>query len=268
MTSRSSLPEFEKPPIIEALLGVEFAPLKGWAIPHYGLYWQRIRSKYPKQSAHPPLATAAELKKSGQAPVLELSMGPPSARCWFVDEPETRLLQVQETHFLHNWRKVSGMERYPRYTDSIRPVFETEWTEFLTFLHDESIEHPNVTECEITYINHFDRGQEDYSDLGRVLSYWRPRVHHDFLPPQQFGRLQFSYPITDDQGTLYVRLQPGIRNRDAKEVLQLTLTAKGKPVSSEIADMMAWYDVAHEWIVRGFTDITTAEMHSLWGRHK
>ncbi len=269
MTSRSSLPEFEKPPIIEALLGVEFAPLKGWAIPHHGLFWQRIRSDYPKQTVHAPIATTSELKK-GPGPVLELVQGPPSVRCWYIDEPETRLLQVQDTHFLHNWRKVSGIEPYPRYFDSIRPVFEAEWKRFLGFLEDERIEGPDVLRCEITYINHFEKGQEwsDHSDLGQILSDWRLKVDHDFLPPHQLGRLQLAYPIANNKGTLFARLEPGIRNRDAKEILQLTLTAKGKPESSETDHIMAWYDVAHEWIVRGFTDITTTEMHSRWGRRK
>ena len=27
-----------------------------------------------------------------------------------------------------------------------------------------------------------------------------------------------------------------------------------------------WFDTAHEWIVRGFTDLTTDEAHKLWGR--
>ena len=27
-----------------------------------------------------------------------------------------------------------------------------------------------------------------------------------------------------------------------------------------------WYDVAHEWIVRGFTDLTTPEIQRVWER--
>ena len=218
MPVRGSLPDFERPPIIEALLGVEFAPLKGWSIPHYGMFWERIRSDYPKQAVQPPMATVLERQKSGSGPFFEVVTGTPSVRCWFVDEPETRLVQVQDTRFLHNWRKVSGMEQYPRYGDSIRPIFEEEWKRFVNFLTNERIDSPNVLECEITYVNHFEREREwtDHADLGRIFSFWRPEREQGFLPPPQLGRLQVAYPIAENQGTLFVRLEPGFRNRDAR----------------------------------------------------
>ena len=80
MPVRGSLPDFERPPIIEALLGVEFAPLKGWSIPHYGMFWERIRSDYPKQAVQPPMATVLERQKSGSGPFFEVVTGTPSVR--------------------------------------------------------------------------------------------------------------------------------------------------------------------------------------------
>jgi len=29
---------------------------------------------------------------------------------------------------------------------------------------------------------------------------------------------------------------------------------------------MEWFDLGHEWIVKGFTDFTTEHMHEIWGR--
>lgn len=44
----------------------------------------------------------------------------------------------------------------------------------------------------------------------------------------------------------------------------LTLTARGK--ANEGCDLMEFVDMAHEWIVRGFADVTTKDMQKEWGR--
>jgi hypothetical protein len=71
--------------------------------------------------------------------------------------------------------------------------------------------------------------------------------------------------MLDNQGRLYVSIQPVIRARDALEVLQLNLTARGAPASSKTEDVFKWLDLGRQWIVEGFTDFTTNEMHKLWG---
>ena len=53
-------PKFKRPPVAETLLGVQFAPLRSFSIPHFGLYWARIRSDYPDQEMKPPLGPEVE----------------------------------------------------------------------------------------------------------------------------------------------------------------------------------------------------------------
>jgi hypothetical protein len=48
----------------------------------------------------------------------------------------------------------------------------------------------------------------------------------------------------------------------------LTLTARGRPGSDGIPGVLQFLDVGREWIVRGFTSITTATMHKIWGRRR
>jgi hypothetical protein len=67
-------------------------------------------------------------------------------------------------------------------------------------------------------------------------------------------------------GRLRVMMQPAIRRQGAKEVLQSTLTARGRPRRPELGASLGWFDLGHEWIVRGFTDLTTAAMHTIWRR--
>ena len=61
---------------------------------------------------------------------------PPLPRCWFLNDTETRLIQLQADRFIHNWRKVTGKEEYPRY-EAIRDEFIDRWDEFCMFLGDQ-----------------------------------------------------------------------------------------------------------------------------------
>jgi hypothetical protein len=58
------------------------------------------------------------------------------------------------------------------------------------------------------------------------------------------------------------------RFSDAKETLQLTVSARGKPASGSTSDILEWLDLGREWVVRGFTDFTSETVHELWRRKK
>jgi hypothetical protein len=61
-------------------------------------------------------------------------------------------------------------------------------------------------------------------------------------------------------------VQPVTRFRDNNEVLQVNLTASGRARSTEVHEILQCFDLGREWVVRGFTDFTSAEMHELWGK--
>ena len=73
------------------------------------------------------------------------------------------------------------------------------------------------------------------------------------------------FELPDNAGTLQVVLQPGIRKRDNKEIIQFSLTATGKPAGSRLKDILDWLDLGHVAVVSSFRDLTTPEMHSYWG---
>jgi uncharacterized protein (TIGR04255 family) len=178
------------------------------------------------------------------------------------------VIQLQRDRFIVNWRKVVGDEIYPRYS-SFKPRFVEEWKRFVQFLREEEIGEPIINQAEVTYVNHFDLGREwkSFADLPKVLSVWSGRGSTSFLPAPELVRLNNNYELPNQAGRLHVALQPGIRRRDSKELLQLTLTARGKPDSSSLDGILNFFDLGHEWIVQGFTDLTTAEMHQLWRRN-
>lgn len=270
--TRRTLPDFEDPPVVETVLGVEFAPLEKWGIPHFGLFWSEIRSEYPRFEVQPPLDSQIEKfsKEVGQPRMVRFEvLSQPPVRCWFIDQSGRRILQVQNDRFVHNWRKVGTAETYPHY-ENIRPIFEPEWERFCRFLESNEVGTPAVRQCEVTYVNHLDQGQgwQTFADLGSVIPCLSGNPTGRFLPVPEDVGLKVRYLMPSDQGRLHIQLQPAIRHADAKEILHLTLTARGRPASSDLADVLNWFDLGREWVVRGFADFTSAKMHDLWRRKK
>lgn len=268
--TQRALPDFDNPPVVETVLGIEFAPLKGWGIPHFGLFWQETREEYPRFDVQAPLVSQIEKfdkePMSGASVRLQMLTDPP-VRCWFYDRSETRLLQVQNDRFIHNWRKTREADAYPRY-ESIRAIFQREWTRFCDFLRSQNLGKPDVRQCEVTYVNHLEGGEgwETAADLPGVIAGWSGNTSDRFLPSPEALGLNVNYRMPNEQGRLRVELQSAVRHADVKNILRLTLTARGRPSSSETRDVLSWMDFGREWVVRGFADFTHTRMHEMWKR--
>lgn len=263
-------PKFDSPPVIETALSVEFKPLDRFGIPHFGLFWQRIRSDFPEFSVQAPLGSGVEtfdtlpMQAGPQLTMLEA----PEVRCWFFDSKTDRLIQVQRDRFVHNWRR-SGQQPYPSY-ESVKPLFEANWQMFCAFLREEGLGEPFVVQCELTYVNHFEieREWQSMREMPQILTVWSGKFSEGFLPEPEAVQAGVSFLMPDHQGRLRINLQPAIRLTDRKRILQLNLVARGAPQSQDPGGISRWFDLGHEWIVRGFTDITSPEMHKLWKRRQ
>lgn len=272
MTQRDPhLPDFSSPPVVETVFGVSFEPIHGWRIPHYGLFWNEIRSDYPKIDVQPPIQFERERYgpdewKPASPPTLEL-LTEPLVRCWFLDGSETVLLQVQRDGFLHNWRKQNPSQTYPHY-ENTRPAFERDWRRFLAFLQRAGLAAPVVSHCEVTYVNHLEHGTvwENFSDLPSLFPSWTGARSGAFLPDPDGLSMNMRYSLPKGQGRLRVSIQPAVRITDGKRVLEFKLTARGPAASSDTADVLKWFDLGREWIVRGFTDLTSEKAHKVWKR--
>lgn len=266
------LPEFEDPPVNETVLSIQFSPLKGFTVAHFGLYWSGIRSRFPKVQVQPSLPSVIEKfdapLQGGPRLGFQLVMQP-EVRCWFLNEAETGLIQLQTDRFINNWKKVSGKEVYPRYP-SIRQTLSNEWTGFCRFLDQNGIDSPQVNQCEVTYVNHIEykKGWQDYGELNKVLEFWSGKTSDGFLPSPERSSMNVHYCLPGNAGRLHVSIDPVIRTRDGNEVLQINLTARGAPSDSTAEQVLKWMDLGREWVVKGFTDLTSKHMHRIWGRKK
>ncbi len=258
-----TLPDFENPPAIETAVGVKFAPIAGWNVFHYGLLLQEFLEDYPVQELRPPIGNVPAIQFTAS----DADFSGMPVRCWFINQQSTQLLQVQNDCFLRNWRKTESSPDYLHY-EFIRPRFQQDWSRFKAFLQKASLLPPDVWQCEVTYINQFVRGREwhDFNDLSELYPIWSKGNMSPLLTRTQMATFATSYMLPNDLGTLHFLSQPGIRKGDGAEIIQLSVTALGRPRSSDDLDILGWLDAGREAVVQGFSDFTSETAHFIWGK--
>jgi uncharacterized protein (TIGR04255 family) len=269
----SRLPNFQSPPVSEVALSIQFDPLTGLQIHHFGLLWNEFRTRFPKVETHPPIDRTIETFQREpvvRSPVsFELVNPYMEPRVWFVAATGNELLQVQRDRFVVNWRRVNPDDQYPRYRHA-RSMLEQEYAVFEKFVADQKLGKIVPNQCEVTYINQIQQCPvwDKHSQVGHVLNVMAPEFRDESLPtPEQF-RFSAKYimgPMDAPVGRLHLDFQPAFRTADRKPIFAMNLTARGKPMGTGFAGAMAFIDLAREDIVRGFRALTTSQMHKEWG---
>jgi uncharacterized protein (TIGR04255 family) len=273
-SSRPALPEYAKPPVVEVAISVQFEELAGFRPIHFGLYWERVKARYPTTQHQPPLGSIVELfgSRGAQRASMSIDTQFPLGRCWYLSPDQLRLVQVQPDRFVLNWRKLDTDTTYPRY-DTLRKLFIDELHRFLDFAAEYALGEFVPLQCELTYVNHViaDRGRGAPQDLSNMITLWSGETSEAYLPEPEDVRLAWQYKFEESNaalGRLHVHLQPALRTADRTPLLMLQLLARGAPAGDGIEGVLAFADRAHEWIVRGFTAITTENMHRVWERQR
>jgi uncharacterized protein (TIGR04255 family) len=265
------LPDFEKPPVIEVVYGMQFSPLPELRTPLIGLFWQTIKTDYPKFKEMPVLAPVIERfdqeGKTEQA-TLELLQEAPLPRMFFLDAHENLVMQIQNDRFLHNWKRVNDDDIYPRF-NVVSDKFFQAWERFCEFCRAENISKPALNQLELTYINHIP--VRDNHTVGEEITAIFPdivwRKEHEFLPVPESLSWKTSFLLPNKQGRLHVSLRHARRIKDNTQTLLLELTARGIPGISELPQVKEWFALSREWIVRGFSDLTNSDVQSkVWIR--
>ncbi len=257
------------------MLGVQFEPLQIQTA-HLGLYWNERRNLYPKVGQQPaldPVIETFEAKQmappGGDAP-FKLMAQFETPRCWYLDEKENRIVQVQADRLVHNWRKVhdADQDKYPHY-DVMRDSFFAELTAFEKFLSREGLGSLKPNQCEVTYVNQIERSGvwENFGEAHKVFTLLASPTGQ-FLPPPEQVRFAVRYVIKDDAGKpagrLHLSFQPAYTRKDQIEVFALNLMARGAPEGEGIEGVVKFLDRGHRAIVHGFAEITTPAMHKAW----
>ncbi len=75
-----------------------------------------------------------------------------------------------------------------------------------------------------------------------------------------------------EQGRLYVQGQPSVQavtpDAPPEPVYLLQMFARCPAHDSEATTVPGLLDLAHHWVVNGFTSLTTTTMHTAWGKRE
>lgn len=274
MGSESGLPSFERPPLHEVVLSVQFEALPQLNAAALGLLWGDFREDFPQVQCQPPLDPVVErvgvVAVAQVAPVFVEGYPPP--RFWLLSSDGDEMLQVQHDRFIRNWRQVRDSDQYPRYERHIRPRFCEDYRRFLTFLEREGMPHCAPNQCEVTYVNmiHSGEGWETHADLAKVLRLCNTEIEGMDGLRFEDARLALRHQIVGASGAflgrLHTTVEPRFKKSDNSPVIGLTLTARGQPAGAGFDGVVEFFDLAHGMIVNAFAAITTSEMHSVWRR--
>jgi uncharacterized protein (TIGR04255 family) len=272
--SRPHLPDFDSPPVTEVALSVQFASLPLFRSVHVGLYWREIRNEYPVVSEQAPIAPAFETFGVAPVPVpsfrVQTTLVPPMTRHWFETTNGEHLVQLQHDRILHNWRKRSPEMEYPRY-ESLCAKFTDELGKLATLFRQEGLGEIRPNQCEVTYINTITLtgGETPHEHLAQITPLWTGDLSEPSPGSPEITTIQTRFVLRKDHtpfGRVYVTFTPAFRAIDHKPVVQLEITARGKPDQESIAAAFSLLDEERDVVVRTFASVTTRLMHKEWGR--
>lgn len=273
------LPEYDNPPVVEVAISLQFKPLELLRSSHYGVFWQTLREAgFRRTEDHGALGPAFEHFEATPSSRVGIRLqafddAPPLPRVWFLTEPQNELIQLQSDRLVVNWRQGAGSEPYPRYARIIER-FRFALRELERFTEVEELGSIVPNQCEITYVNHIlaDEKWSKHGELSQVVTVWENEYSDPYLSAPEDVNFTARYRMEDETGKpigrLYVSFQPAYQKADGLPIFLMNLTARGAPEPADLNGAFRLFDLQHEWIVKGFTSITTERMHRFWKRRK
>lgn len=260
------LPEFDAPPVVEVVLGVQFRPLLGLRPIELGPLREAWRPTHPVVQEQPLLPPAIEVSTGG-LPAVQFVVGPAlHTRVWFLSEDHSSLIQLQHDRLTINWRQTTS-GAYPRYP-AVRTALAERSADLSRFVAERHLGRLSVTQAEVTYINAIEAEQAEMGNLVRVLDHWQPPSVHLGQPEQARCTLVFNVPdVGRPPVRLYVAVDPAQRP-DGRPALFLTLTVRGAPAGDDLEEALRFMDQAHAHVVRSFAALTPDAMHAQWERRR
>ncbi len=258
---------FDRPPVVEVVCGVLFGALPKLRTAHVGLFWSLLRDDFPTVDEAPPLVPVIETQEASLLEGSILELAAPLPRSWFRTNDGHELIQLQRDRFIYNWKRESPEDGpYPSY-DIVIVEFERRWGQFGAFVTQEDLGELVPRQFELIYVNII---PEDCipPDDSVLVDHARTASHARFLPEPESFNWQTSYPLPERNGRLHVAASSARQWATGKPGIRLDMTARG--INNEpTAGMREWFDLAHEWIVNGFADVTTARMQqNVWRRQQ
>ncbi|MBB5110538.1 uncharacterized protein (TIGR04255 family) [Micromonospora echinospora] len=276
-TRTADLPLFERPPVREVSMALQFKQLELRAV-DLGRLRELLRDRYPEVEERAPAPLQMENFARGHRLGMQFQFAlmerPPIPMVIFTSADRSSLVQVQGDRFACAWRRTDGVD-YPQYS-SLREVFVQNVVSFNNFVEETCGADIKVSQAEISYVNEIPTPDGVRPDaLGSAVPL--PYSGKNLVQPE-VSAVSVSQRITFrtrdagggvDYARLHIEAEPVAADHESG--LRLSLLYRGEPYERDrhspgLAPLMGFFDEGHDQIVRGFAANTTEEAHQLWGR--
>ncbi len=257
-STQGTSPQFDNPPVVETVLGVQFSPLLNFTVGHFGWFWKTyLGSDWP--TVADALALPDQFERFGDQltwgmPGVQLSVsGVPVARLQITNAAGDRVIQIQNTRFIYNWRK--RQSGYPSYT-KCRSEFDQYFAKFRKFVSDAGLGELILNQWELSYIDHVPKGPlwQTAADWHKIL----PGILGSGKPlagTRMEGVGEWHYLLEADRGRLHVSMQHArAESASGPEILLLSWTGRGPILNKTGWDLDAGFRLGHETILRAFLE--------------
>ena len=264
----AALPDFENPPIVEAVASVEFESFQLTTL-GLGALVSRWSGDYPEVSEHeiiPPTTAFGPATAPFQF-TFGIGAPTPSIRFWAASHDEQWLAQLQNDRVVLNWRRRNGEQQYPQFSP-LQQRLNALLDDLVAFIVSQGRAEPTPLIAEYTYVNHIEPAAADYL-YSIVTAPQRPlpgtelytgfRLVRDV--PSNSGRSELT--ITAEP----IPLDPGQSNTAGHAAVALNVTTRVfLGANSSLSTAKEAIDFAHQISRAGFTAVTSREIQDRWGR--
>jgi uncharacterized protein (TIGR04255 family) len=265
MTARE---KFTNPPVVEFILGVQFAPLTKLASGHFGLLWQKLGSEWMFPGDGPLIQEQFELFDRPRLSIpaslgWRLEAAPAIGRFTLSNQNRDKLLQFQNSRLHLNWRKSDRQK--PGYDELVKH-FEGTYHLVDAFTKEYGIGPLVPNQWELTYVDAFPRPDdwETAADWSNLL----PGLFGQLFSAKEFGlklehrAAEWSFEIEPKRARLHISAQAGRWGDDPRDSLLVTWTARG--AASTFEEVQSGLELGHEKIVDAFYSATNPQIYSKW----
>jgi len=267
----NSAPKFDRPPVIETRIAVQFEPLSNLQVGHFGLFWQECLGTTAWQILQDQPAVPRESEQFGAKRLrpnkTRIDMSVPPV-CMRLARGKERTVQLQPDRLTYSWNR-ENRER-PSY-EVVKREFDELYGAFEVFTRKWLLRPPVPNLWQLTYVNAIPQ-----EALWKVPSDWR-RVLSGIFPDEGFDTGPYEWAtfdgtwyfvIPDERGRVRVKIQKAVREGSDDVVLLLILRAQGELDRDRSGDWASELDVGHGAIVELFNRLGSDEAKTHWGLKK
>lgn len=256
----------EVPPVVERVLSLQMQAIPDWTTGHAAWFWrEKLGQDWTQLEEHPPVPNRLEVFDDRRfVPVPpEVQFGASPNRLWLVHKNDDRVVQVQNSRFLYNWR--DRKHDYPKY-ETLADEFEDLFERYCEFLAEIGLAPPRLNQWEVTYVDHIPIGSrwESAEDWGAISTALANPLAGGSLDLES-ANLGWSFLLPAQSGRLHLAAKHGVLKREQdQQVVILEFTARGPiPTNSNYREC---FDSGHAHTDEAFRSFIKSELLKAWGQ--